>query len=180
MTSLDSKVLKRFLDLASQRLTGDWLLVGGTLLPAVGIQVRNTIDIDLVEISGSNVKNSNQHMIDLMDIAASLGLPVDTINQAAAYFVKKAGYKNNDLIVLKKGKRATIHRPSVELYWRLKIKRLTEADASDCQHYLAFCSGQGDRINIKVLRDVVDQELRSGVTPEKRSRLESLRRLLPA
>lgn len=48
MKSLDTKLLKEFLKRAGERLHGDWLLVGGTLLPAVGIDSRSTTDIDLV------------------------------------------------------------------------------------------------------------------------------------
>ena len=47
-TPLNSTLLTEFLKRAGERLYGEWLLVGGTLLPAVGIDVRATVDIDLL------------------------------------------------------------------------------------------------------------------------------------
>ena len=79
MNSLDSKLLKQFLTLATQQLRGRWLLVGGTLLPAVGIDTRSTVDIDLVGL-GDKEKLQN---LELMKIAEQLGLSVESINQAA-------------------------------------------------------------------------------------------------
>jgi hypothetical protein len=172
--SLDTKLLKKFLEVASQRLKGEWLLVGGTLLPAVGVQVRATIDIDLVGLG----KEETAQNLELMDVADSLGLPVDAINQAAAFFVEKAGYKKSDLIPLKKGKHCKIYRPSVLLFWRLKLARLSEADALDCQHYLAYCRGQEDDVEVSALSQEIARRLKLGGSPEYVSHLENLRKSL--
>lgn len=117
MIQLNTQLLKKFLKLAGDSLKGDWLLVGGTLLPAVGLDIRSTVDIDLVGLGEREAAQS----LELMELAEKLGLGVETINQAAAFFVHKAGYKKADLLTLYKGKSATIYRPSILLYWRLKL-----------------------------------------------------------
>jgi hypothetical protein len=52
MKSLDQKALKKFISLAGDRLKGEWVLIGGTLLHALEEDYRSTTDIDLVGIDG--------------------------------------------------------------------------------------------------------------------------------
>lgn len=148
MKTLDSKLLKKFLHEAGERLSGRWLLVGGTLLPAVGIDLRSTVDIDFLGIGDEEARQQ----LELMEVAESLGLPVESVNQAAGFFLKKVGFSERDLILLHQGRKAAIFRPSVELFWKLKIGRLSETDVQDCEHYLRFCKSVGDRIDIAKLR----------------------------
>ncbi len=140
MKNLNPALLRKFLRVAGDKLKGKWLLVGGTLLPAVGIEIRSTVDIDLI---GLGEREMTQNL-ELMELAESLGLAVESVNQAAAFFLKKTGYMLEDLLVLHKGKQATIFRPSLALYWKLKAGRLTESDFEDCRHYLRYCRGQND------------------------------------
>jgi len=170
VTPLDSKCLKRFLQLAGDSLRGEWLLVGGTLLPAVGVDIRSTVDIDLVGLSSKEAAQS----LELMELAEKLDLGVETINQAASYFVNKCGYKRTDLIPMIKGKSATIFRPSVQLYWRLKIARLSETDAIDCQYYYHYCISQNDPIDHKQLRSAVASAIKSEASSGKLNRLQRL------
>jgi len=174
MKPLNTRLLNQFLNLACERLSGEWLLIGGTLLPAVGIYFRPTIDIELV---GLGEKEAAQ-TLELMDLAQSLDLPIESINQAASFFVKKIGVDKKDLITLKKGKRAVIYRPSVILYWKLKLPRLTESDVLDCEHYLAYCKGQADKFNQASLKKEVERQLEAGGTPERIARLKRLQNLL--
>jgi hypothetical protein len=171
---LDARLLRKFLNLAGQSLKGDWLLVGGTLLPAVGLNVRSTVDIDLIGLGSEEAGQT----LELMTLAESLGLSVESINQAAAFFLKKAGYSKSELIVLHKGKKATIFRPSVELYWRLKLPRLSESDLLDCQHYYNFCLGQNEMIRRQKLFSYINQQIELGPTRDKLERLKTLKSLL--
>lgn len=174
MKNLNSKLLRKFLELASIELKGKWLLVGGTLLPAVGIDVRATVDIDLV---GLGVKEKMQNL-ELMTLAERLGLHIEAINQAAEFFVSRHAPTSKDMFILVKGKRAQIFRPSVELYWKLKVPRLTESDLLDCQHYLQFCIGQKDGVDVRDLDRVVQLELKKENSSEKRDRLLKLSELV--
>ncbi|MBY0384464.1 hypothetical protein K2X05_04825 [bacterium] len=155
MKSLDAKLLQEFLKLAGDKLNGEWLLIGGTLLPAVGLQVRSTVDIDLARIG----KIDNSQTPSLMTIADSLGLPVETINAAASFFLRQVQYDKNDIILLLKGRGAKIFRPSLSLYWELKLNRLSETDLIDCQHYYHFCVGQKDAINFKKIEKILGRVL---------------------
>lgn len=174
MKNLNSKFLRKFLELVSRELEGRWLLVGGTLLPAVGIDVRATVDIDLVGL-GPKEKMQN---LELMTLAEKLGLHIEAINQAAEFFVSKHSPTSDDMIIVVKGKRAQIFRPRVELYWKLKVSRMTEADLLDCQHYLQFCIGQKDTIDMRELDRVVHLELKKEGSSEKQDRLLKLSELV--
>lgn len=174
MKNLDSNLLKKFLDLALQELKGEWLLVGGTLLPALGINIRSTIDIDLV---GLGEKERAQNL-ELMEIAEKLGLSIESINQAADFFVKKARYTDADLITFKSGKGVQIYRPSLFLYWKLKIARLTESDVEDCKSYFKYCQSQHDSIDFKALELLISNGHKAEPSLEKIQRLEQLRALL--
>lgn len=174
MTPLDSKLLKKLLDAAVKKLDGEWILLGGTLLPALGVETRPTVDVDLVCLQ----KSSNEQNLKLMALAESLDLPVETINQAAAYFLNKTGYNRDDLIVLKKSRRATLFRPTVSLFWKLKIPRLSESDMSDCIHYLKFCRDRGETLKITALKKLIERALHECPTADRAARLTELMRCL--
>jgi len=169
--NLDSHLLKEFLKLAGDQLRGEWLLIGGTLLPAVGIDVRSTVDIDLLGLGTSEAGQTLQ----LMELAESLGLPVESVNQAAAFFLKKAGYQKSDLIVLHQGASAVIYRPSLELYWKLKMGRLSETDLQDCLRYLEFCTEVNDPVDHQRLSAWIEKAGREQPSAERRNRLKALK-----
>ena len=85
MTDMSGAVLKRFVSLASQRLRGDWVVLGGAVLPLLGVEQRITLDID---IAGPETA-TNRETLELMNIADELDLPVESINQAAAFFLHR-------------------------------------------------------------------------------------------
>lgn len=176
MKNLDLELLQDFLKLASKDLQGEWLLVGGTLLPAVGLMIRSTVDIDLIGLGEREAAQS----LELMTIAEKLGLSVETINQAAAFFLSKLSYTKKDLIVLREGKTAKIYRPSLLLYWKLKLPRLTESDLLDCQHYFNYCMGQGDRMDRGEIEKLLSLQARKDQSFERAKRLKILKSLLKA
>ena len=172
MKALDVKLLQEFLRQAGDKLKGEWLLVGGTLLPAVGLNVRSTVDIDLVGLGTQEDAQS----LAVMELTDGLGLSIETINQAAAFFVKKVGHKKSDLLPLHKGRNAEIFRPSVLLYWKLKLARLSEADVMDCLHYFNFCKGNGDIVDLTELRELLTRaEKSAGSAVDRRERIAQLR-----
>lgn len=174
MKILNPTLLQEFIKKAGRDLTGEWLLVGGTLLPAVGLMIRSTVDIDLIGLGEKGAAQSLQ----LMDLAASLGLSIESINQAAAFFLKQVPHTKKDYLILHQGKSATIYRPSVALYWRLKTQRMTDSDALDCQHYYQYCRGQGDPVDAKTLKSIVQVALDLDITPEKYARLKNLMEII--
>ncbi|OFZ15982.1 MAG: hypothetical protein A2Z20_03190 [Bdellovibrionales bacterium RBG_16_40_8] len=148
--------------------------MGGALLPALGLEVRSTVDIDLV---GCGKKEMGQ-TLEIMKIAEDLGLPIDTINQAATYFLNKVGYKKNDLILLYKGRKAKIYRPSLELYWKLKLNRLSETDAKDCYHYFNYCLENNDLFDKRKFLKRLNLLIESESSRDKSIRLLQLKKQL--
>lgn len=174
MKTLDSKLLSQFLKKASTMLEGKWLLIGGTLLPAVGIDIRATVDIDLI---GLGIAEKAQ-TLKLMELAESLGLSIESVNQAADFFLSRTKYVKSDLILLRSGRRCKIFRPSASLYIRLKLGRFTESDYEDCLHYFKFCESIGDRIKIDEIEKAVRKVLADRPSEEKQRNLDSLLNLV--
>ncbi|HPI40032.1 MAG TPA: hypothetical protein PLJ21_04460 [Pseudobdellovibrionaceae bacterium] len=174
MKVLNSKIMKEFLNKASQRLKGEWLLVGGTLLPALGLDIRATADIDFIGLS--SLEQGQQ--LELMQIAEDLGLSIETVNQAALFFVEKAKISKGDKILLLQSKNNKIYRPTVEFYWKLKLARFSETDLLDCQHYYQWAQHFGDAIDRNKLLKLISEVLKQPCSKEKNLRMEKLRDFL--
>ena len=71
---MKTKVLKKLVNKALRSLKGDWVLIGGTVLPLVGIEYRVTVDIDMIAFEDQG----NDSMLSLMEPAESLDLPATT------------------------------------------------------------------------------------------------------
>jgi hypothetical protein len=134
MQPITGTKLREFLNIAGDRLKGDWVIVGGSVLPLLGIEHRVTLDIDL---ASCDADSSQRTMITVMDIAQELGLPVEAINQAAAYFLEKIPDWRSHLVLVHQGKQAKFFRPNTRLFIQLKISRLSESDLADCLKILS-------------------------------------------
>jgi hypothetical protein len=130
-------MIERLLDAAERRLEGEWLLVGGALAAIWFSPARVTEDVDLVGLGGTN-----EERLALMGLAQEVGLPVEAVNSAADYFVRKIPDWRSGLEVLRRTPRLTIHRPTPTLFLELKL-RLGEQDLDDCLALLAFARSHG-------------------------------------
>lgn len=153
---INHKLMKKFLCEALKTLDGEWIIIGGTVLPLMGVDHRVTMDIDLVNL---NFKSSNQQTFQLMEIAQSIGLPVEAINQAGAFFLSKMEDVNDHLILLEKSKNCTIYRPDAYLYIKLKITRLSETDMEDCLLFLKKNKSEASIYN-KQIEKLLRQKLK--------------------
>lgn len=169
MKPLNREALSTFLALALQRLEGDWILIGGAVLPLLGIDYRTTVDIDIVGPPGA----TQEQTLVLMAIAEELGLPVETINQAGAYFLRRQEGVGEQLLPLARSAKTTIFRPTATLYVLLKLSRLTETDLEDCQRMLAYARDHGEPVEVPRLEEAIREELR-GASQRKAARLDSL------
>ncbi len=174
MIPVNQRLLQRFLRLAGKKLTGDWVLIGGSVLPVLGITHRVTLDIDLA----GPPKSGQQQMLVLMEIAESLGLPVEAINQAGAFFLRKIKGWQRSIVLLHQGESATFYRPDVSLYLQLKLERLSESDLEDCLALVAYAQAIGEPIRTKKLRTLIDRALASADNAEKLRRLQRLREVV--
>ncbi len=173
MTPLNSTLLRKFIKRAGDQLSGDWILIGGTLLPLLGIDYRVTTDIDLIPLGN---RKGNEGLLDLMKLAESLGLPVETINSAGLYFLEKIQGYSQQLLVLHRGRSATIYRPNINLFIHLKIGRMTESDLSDCLQMIQITHSQKEPMD-PALVELIDRELKTHRDNAARiDKLEELRK----
>ncbi len=172
MTALSAATLERFVTLAAERLRGDWVVLGGAVLPLLGVEQRITVDID---IAGPETA-TNQEALELMRIADELGLAVESINQAAAFFLHRMPNWEKQLRIVKASPNARILRPNVTLFVLLKLERLSESDLLDCVAMLKIAADIGDRVDAaRILAAIAAQEARAGVVESRALRLAALR-----
>lgn len=167
MNPINQKALTHFLEKAGDRLTGDWVIIGGSVLALVGAQYRVTNDIDL---AGPEEATQKDNLL-LMEIAEELGFPVETINQAGAFFLSKIPQWKKMIVLHHKGKKAAFYRPNATLYVLLKMPRLTESDLTDC---LKLMELYPQEIDSSLLLRKLEQEM-SKADGQKTSRLSKLR-----
>ncbi|MBN1115308.1 MAG: hypothetical protein JXA66_08200 [Oligoflexia bacterium] len=173
--ALDLKTLKKFIELAGKELEGEWVIIGGTVLPLMGIDTRSTVDIDIISLDENQI---NQNL-KLMTIAEKLGLPIETINQAGAFFLFKIKEFRKHLIVLHKTANATVYRPDLELFIKLKIGRLSDADLTDCEEYIKYSKKHNEQINKKAVAAAIKGQVSKTKSGEKLKRLKKLSDLIP-
>lgn len=169
MRPIDSKLLQKFVQLAGERLKGDWILIGGTVLPALGVNHRVTTDIDLVGLNNP----AQDQTLALMSLAEELGLPVESINQAGAFFLKKISGFQDRMILIHRGKTAAIFRPDATLFLLLKIARMSESDLADCLQWIKRMKSEKEKIDVSLIQKAISSS-RKNATPEQNARLARL------
>ena len=170
MTPIDHFLLRKFIQQAGDTLTGDWVLIGATLLPLLGISQRTTTDIDLIGMT----PDQNQQTLDLMMIAEQLGMPIESINQAAAYFLFKIPNFKDHLVLLHRGKTSTLYRPDLYLFLALKINRLSETDLDDCLKFIVFTKAEKKSMGQDSIKKLLTDAIRNAESKTKKTRLKKL------
>jgi hypothetical protein len=171
VTGIDSALVHRFVVLAADSLQGDWVVMGGAVLPLLGVESRVTWDID---VAGPPEAKMDQALV-LMEIAERLGLPVEAINQAGAYFLQRVEGWRESLVKVRIGRSATILRPDATLFVLLKIDRLTESDLADCIEMLDAAQRLGEPVRKERLVAAIGIALQHArLTDGRRDRLEEL------
>ncbi|MDH5427678.1 MAG: hypothetical protein OEY57_05830 [Nitrospirota bacterium] len=171
MSAISKKLLDQFFELASEKLSGDWIVLGGSVLPYLGRPIRATIDIDLATTS----LRAGEWQLELMEIAESLSLPSEAVNTAAEFFVRKIpGFEGNLVRMYSKGD-FHVSRPNVNLFIQLKLPRLSESDLEDTLEFLRFAGEIEEPIDVSFLETLLLNELKKGD-----HRMHRLKRLLEA
>jgi hypothetical protein len=138
----DRARIQGLLELIGERLTGDWLLIGGAAAAAWFAPVRTTEDIDLVGLGGSQAER-----LALMDLAAAAAIPIEAVNSAADFYLRRIGDWRDQLVLLHQGPSATIYRPTATLFILLKLSRLSAVDLEDCLALVEHCGSSGEAID---------------------------------
>lgn len=174
MTIVDSKLLKKFVSLALKKLKGDWVVIGGTVLPLLDIDHRVTIDIDLAMLE----KNHKDQTLNLMQLAEDLGLPIEAINQAGSFFLHKIPDWKLNLVLIKKSNTTAIYRPNGTLFLQLKISRLSNSDFADCIEMIKYCRKNKEQIDTSLLKRIIEKDLSLAIDEQKKERLLKLKKAL--
>ncbi len=144
----NSQKVEQVIERACAAIDGDLILVGGALVSVWLEPRRLTEDIDIFHRTDRAAAQ-----IALWDIAADLGLPIEAINGAAEYFIRRIPNWDHGLVVLSQGDRGRVLRPSFTVFLLSKISRLSERDLTDCRAALAADLGQGaDREELDIPR----------------------------
>lgn len=125
---MNGKLLRVFVELVKARLQGDWVVIGGSVLPLLGVDHRVTLDIDLA----GPPESTQTDTLRLMEIATELRLPPEAINQAGAFFLRQIKAWKENIVLFAETKKCRIYRPNCCLYIKLKMDRLSESDLADC------------------------------------------------
>ncbi len=167
---INSKLMEKFIAKALTKLTGEWIIIGGTVLPLIGIDYRVTVDIDIINLE---MENSTKETIVLMEIAESLNLPVETINQAGAYFLSKIDDVKEHLVLIEESKKCKIFRPDVYLFIKLKTDRLSAVDLEDCKMMISN-NKKEYLVEEKLIQKLIHQKLKGSKDETHRERLNKL------
>jgi len=159
--SVSPDLMRRFINAAADQLQGNWIIIGGALLHLLNCSSRPTEDIDLA----GPLTATQSDTLKLMELAESLCVPVEAINQAGAFFLRKVPGWETKLILIQKGSAGAIFRPNLELYFALKLARLTESDTEDCISYLEYSVANKENFDVKTLIALCEQKIQS---PEKK------------
>lgn len=170
MTPIGPALLERFLDCAAARLGGSWVVVGGSVLLLVGRGARETFDIDLAAPKDAGAAD----LLALLEVAESLGLPAEAVNQAATWFLHRIPDHERHLVVVRTGRAATISRPDATLFVLLKLSRLSESDLEDALEMLRFASESGEPLDRDRLLAAIAAESTSSTSPGRSHRLDAL------
>jgi hypothetical protein len=127
VTDLDRSTVARIVHAIGDRL-GRWLVVGGAAMALWLAPRRITEDIDVVPIT-----QTGRERLELMELAEQLGVPIESVNSAADFFVRRIEGWQDELELLYQGVSSTVYRPNATLMLLLKMRRLSELDLGDCE-----------------------------------------------
>lgn len=128
----DRAALERIVHAVADRLDGGWLVVGGAAIALAFGARRTTEDVDILPLV-----DTGQERLALMQLADELGLPVEAVNSAADFFVRRIADYRERVVPLYRGARSTVFRPDATLMIQLKLRRLSQRDLADCELVLA-------------------------------------------
>lgn len=151
---LDRARIDEVITAVAERVAGDFLLVGGGAV-AMWLEPRRvTEDIDIIGFNGDA-----RERFALMDVASDLGLPIETVNSAADFFVFRIPDWRSHVVPLRRGRSGTVYRPDATLLLLLKVGRLSETDFDDCCAVLRVDADSVDRSRVsEALRESGDNE----------------------
>ncbi len=164
---ITSEQYQNFIGRVVDELEGDWLVTGGSLLAMINSEYRVTSDIDICPID----EMTNEKRLHLMDIADQLKLPIEAINPAADFFVRQIPNWKSSIVLMKKGQKGQLYRPDIELYFNLKLSRLSESDFEDCLLFYNWHKDNKIQFNKEKLIQLVNEKKVDSINLDKIQKL---------
>jgi len=140
MDALDRQQIQGLLEHLVANHDGEWLLVGGGAVAVWLSERRLTQDVDLVPFDPSP-----EARYELLDAAYELGWPIEAVNSAADFFIRRIPDWREMVVPWLKGARGAVFRPSATLLVLTKIRRCSERDLADCLAAIADAPAELDR-----------------------------------
>lgn len=103
------------------------MVVGGAFAALKLRRDRLTQDVDIM-----GLENTNAERLALMELAEQEGYPIETMNSAVDYFVRKIPDWESHLVELYRGQKSVVYGPDLTLFVMLKVGRMSEQDLADC------------------------------------------------
>lgn len=158
--------IRAFLDALPDHLDGEWILLGGALVALLLDGDRGTEDIDLVprhDTTGARLR--------LLSAGDALGLGVEAVNSAAAFFLMRLDGWQDDLLLLRQQEDLTIWRPGPRLFVRTKLGRMSERDLADCLLMLDAEGAGLDWSRVRQEAEALQEHTDQPATHARRARL---------
>lgn len=140
-----------FLKNITEDIEGDWVIIGGSLLAIIQASNRSTVDIDICPLN----ELTNENRLNLMNLAIKSGLPIEAINPSADFFLRQIPNWKSSLVLFKAGKKGNIFRPSLELYFKLKLNRSSDTDIDDCISFINWHKKNSLEINFENIKNIL-------------------------
>lgn len=161
---------RRFFKNVLDTLEGDWVLTGGALVAILVPHSRVTMDIDLCPIG----ELTNERRIALMKIAEASGMSIEAINPAADFFLRQIPDWQKSIVLQIRGAKGSLYRPSLYLYIRMKVGRLSESDVEDCLTLTDWHRRSGVTFDAEEIRDFLIEKKRQESDLKKQNLLAKI------
>lgn len=168
--SFDRERLRAIVQAVADRLDGEWLLVGGGAAILWFGRDRETEDVDLV-----GLRDTMEERLQLLTLAAERNLPVEAVNSAADFFVRRIDGWRDEIAPRVKGARGQVYAPSATLFVLTKLNRLSEEDLGDVEAAMTSARADGLPFDAERVRAALD-----ALAPSEDPAVEQRRRSLRA
>lgn len=165
---LDRTQLDAIVTAVCDRLEGEWLIIGGAIAALWFAPRRTTEDVDIMGLRGEPAER-----YAILDFAVALGMPVESMNSAADFFVRRISDWRDHVVLFREGGKGRVYRPSATLFLLLKSRRLDERDLADCGALIAT----GEDFDRERVANAIDA-LPPAADAEVAARRAELRRLV--
>jgi hypothetical protein len=113
-----------------QKIGGEWVLTGGSLIQLQASDSRATEDLDIIGLTHPALSETLAQN-ELFKAALRIGLSPETVNSAASFFFHQIPEWQNHLVKIKVGPVGTVFRPDLTLFIVSKLARSSEIDLQD-------------------------------------------------